>query len=420
MTGTSTFYAARLIHEFCQRGVHVTAADSLRISGGKAARNVAHRLQVPSLNADPEGYLTAILAELDRQSYDLLLPAFEESLLLSEHAAVIRQRTRLLLPQFSAMLSLHHKPSLHKLCESLKLPTPPMVSVRSTDQLWAVPQLIGFPVVVKRPMANSAVGLTSCEDMDGLKATFARISLAQQPTDELPFVQKKIAGELISTLCFCCEGRKHREVVYRTNRTFPQAGGTAAHRESIEHPEISRIADRLIAATNWSGFLGLDFLVEQETKTPYLIDANVRVNPAIHLGILSGIDWAGVILELVAGRIPFQQQSATGVHAHTWLLDFAWLLEGLLPRAGRLRDFPARCWQYVRPQWQVHSRNDLRSIGESKAARVISLQALTALGKSLMTGRPVGEILNQHANYNAATAREFCQRQQEIAVRKAA
>ncbi|RPI76914.1 MAG: hypothetical protein EHM42_14355, partial [Planctomycetaceae bacterium] len=84
VSGASTFFATRLIHDLGRKGVEVTAADSLRFSAGKSSRWVSRRLRVPVLGTDPGGYLDAILAELDRRPYDLLLPTFEESLLLSE------------------------------------------------------------------------------------------------------------------------------------------------------------------------------------------------------------------------------------------------------------------------------------------------------------------------------------------------
>ena len=405
VTGTGTFFATRLIHDLGRRGAIITAADSLRFSAGKASRFVSRGLRLPTLSSDPGGYLEAILKELDRQPYDLLLPTFEESLLFAEYESDIRKRTRLFLPPFAAMWSLHHKPSLHALCESLGLPTPPTLTVHSADQLDIVPQVIGLPVVVKLPAANNSVGRTYCEDADSLKQNFLRLaSLQEQRSGELPFVQKKITGDLVCSLCFCSQGRKLAEVVYRTSRTFPQAGGTSAHRESIQHPAISKIADRLIEATEWSGFLGFDFLVEHQTGIPYVIDANTRANPAIHLGFLCGLDWSQLILDLIADKAAIAQESRPGVHVHTLLLDTSWLLEGLLPRTGPLWKFPARCARFLFPEWPVHSRDDLLSIGEFGPALVITVQALYSLGKSIVTGQQPGEILLENGNYNPATA----------------
>ena len=212
-----------------------------------------------------------------------------------------------------------------------------------------------------------------------------------------------IKGDLICTLCFCSNGRKLGEVVYRTLRMFPQAGGTSVHRQSIVHDEISRLADQLVAATNWSGFLGLDFLVEHETGIPYIIDANTRANPAIHLGFCAGLDWTQLIVDVATDKSPDLQVARPGVNVHTMLLDFAWLFEGLLPRGGGLLRFPRRCREFLRPAWHVDSRGDLLSTGDIAPIAILAMQTFSAGIKSLITGHQSGHLMLEHANYDAAS-----------------
>ena len=422
VTGSSTFFAARLIHDLGRRGAFVTAADSLATSAGKASRYAARRVRVPAVSTDPGGFLAGIRTELQERSYDLLLPTFEEALLLAEYQDELRPHARLFLPRFPTMYQLHHKPSLHELCLSLDLPTPPTLIVQGDEQLWSVAGQLGFPVVLKLPACNNAVGRTYCDDEPALRYNFARLAAEQQGRGgELPFVQKKIQGEMICTLCYCSQGRKLAEVVYRTARMFPQAGGTAAHRQSIIHPEISRIADRLIAATGWTGFLGLDFLLERETGIPYVIDANTRANPAIHLGFCAGLDWSQIILDLARDKSPEVQTARAGVNVHTLLIDLTWLIEGLYPRAGGIIRFPNRCRQFLAPGWPVDSRDDLLGIGEFASAAIIAAQALYTGVKSLVTGQQAGHLLLEHANYDPATADAFrAQRISEVRDRIAA
>lgn len=408
VTGSSLFFSARLIHDLGRRGAIVTAADSQLLSAGKASRYVSRRVRVPAVNSNPGGFLEAIIAELRARPYDLLLPTFEESLVLAEYQSELRPHARLFLPPFATMYELHHKPSLHKLCLSLGLPTPPTLVVRDEKQLEAVANQLGFPVVLKLPAANNAVGRTYCIDEEQLHRKFSRLAGEQQARGaELPFVQKKILGKMVCTLCFCLQGRKLGEVVYRTSRMFPQAGGTAAHKESIAHPEISRIADRLIAATGWSGFLGLDFLVDDETGVPYLIDANTRANPAIHLGFCAGLDWSQILLDLAQDKTPDLQTARAGVNVHTLVLDLCWLLEGLRPKHGGVMRFPHRCREMLFPGWPIHSRDDLLGVGEWGSSMVAVAHAVSTGVKALITGRQPGHLLLEHANYDPAAAAAY-------------
>jgi predicted ATP-grasp superfamily ATP-dependent carboligase len=408
ITGSSLFFSARLIHDLGRRGAIVTAADSLPLSAGKASWFVSHRVRLPSVNTDPGRFLEAVLAELRARPYDLLLPTFEEALLLAEYQSEIRPYARLFLPPFPTMYELHHKPSLHQLCLSLGLQTPPTLVVDDASQLEEVPDRFGFPVVLKLPAGNNAVGRSFCDSKEELHRKFTRLaSEQQQHGGELPFIQKRIQGPLICTLCFCLQGQKLGEVIYRTSRMFPQAGGTAAHKESITNSTISQITDRLIAATGWSGFLGFDFVLEDGTGIPYLIDANPRTSPAIHLGFCSGLDWSQLILDLAQDKLPRIQTARAGVNVHTLLIDMSWLLEGLLSQRGGIMRFPRRCWDMLFPGWPIDSRDDLLSIGEFASAAVVGTHAICMGTKALLTGQPAGHHLLEHASYDPVTAAEY-------------
>lgn len=408
VTGSNLFFTARLIHDLGKQGVSVTAADSSWCSAGKWSRAVSRRITLPSLKTDPAGFLAGIREELKRQHYDLLLPTFEEALLLAEYQHELALLTKVMLPPFQTMYRLHDKRQLHRFCQQLRIPTPKTGTITGPEDLNAIAEDIGFPAVLKLPTSNNSVGRMFCNDARELRRHFDHlVALHDSHTADLPFLQKKIDGDLICTLGYSFRGAKLAEVAYRTGRMFPEAGGTTVHRQSIRHEEIERITDRIITHTKWSGFLGFDFLVERATGIPYLIDANVRANPAIQLGFMSGVDWSRVILDLVAGREPQVQTALPGINVHNLLLDISWLIEGLMPRSGGWLQMPKRIREFLQPGWEVHSRGDLLGLGEFASVSALAFNAVMAGVKSLFTGRQPGEILLEHANYNPVTARAF-------------
>ena len=245
-TGTSSFFAARLIQGFGELGVPVTAADGRFWSGSKSLPNVTRRLNVPSPNRDPERYLDLIERELQHQHYDLLLPTFEEGLLFAQQADVLRQRVKLLIPPFATMWQLHHKPSLHQFCTRVGLPSPRTFTPQSNDELTALLGELRYPVVLKPPAGNNSVGRVFCETAEDLQREFQQhAAVCHNVAAEPPLVQEKIIGQPIYTLMLCDAGRKVAEVIYRPLRTFPDDGGTSVIRESIAHPEIAEITETI-------------------------------------------------------------------------------------------------------------------------------------------------------------------------------
>ena len=344
-TGTTLFFSSLLIQGFARRGAQVTAADHRRISTGKLSKFTSRRITLPSLAREPHAYLDAVLNELRRGSYDLLVPSFEESILFAQHRATIQEWTRVFLTDYSTMLGVHHKPSLYARCDELGIPAPTSAAPRTAaDVESAIPHL-RFPVILKLPAGNNSHGITYAHDPAELRARFSQLTgEARRWGTEPPLVQNVVDGDPIYTLMFCDRGRKLGEIIYKPLRTFPAKGGTSAHRIAVDHPEIARSTARLAEATAWTGFLGLDFLVDKQTGVPYLIDANPRANPGVSLGYLAGIDWPVFYLDLLAGREPTPAPAKTGVRDRSWLLDFAWLMEDSRFDLG----WPSRLWGRLR------------------------------------------------------------------------
>ena len=404
LTGTSTFFAPLLIRGFGLRGGDVTAADSRWISMGKASRHVGRRMCLPVLSRQPEAYLKALVRELKAVPYDLLLPTFEESLLLAEYRDELVPYTQLFLPPFEAVWQVHHKPSLYRLCQDLRIPAPLTIVPQGPTRLEHEAASLQFPVVVKLPAANNCVGRSFCENLPELIARYSE--LYEQETrrgSAPPFIQQKINGDPIYTLMLCHEGQKLGEVIYRPLRTYPERGGTSAHRESIEHPGIAALTERLAKATGWSGFLGLDFIIDGNDGTPFLIDANPRANPGIQLGFLAGVDWAGILIDLVRGRCRAPVAARPGIRTRSFMLDFAWLLEGCVPHRRWLQNACNRISKYRKPDWDLTVPNEFLTNGEWGCTLAMAYQGLTGAVKSLFTGQQIGQTILDDVNYDAVT-----------------
>jgi predicted ATP-grasp superfamily ATP-dependent carboligase len=405
ITGASTFFVPPLVRGFGLRGVEVTAADSRWFSMGKAARHSIRTLRLPLLAKDPGGYLDGVLRELAARPYDLLLPAHEESLLLGEYRRELEPLTRVFLPTFANMWRLHDKTTLYQACLDLGIPAP--LTVIPANPAGIAEQVSGlrFPVVIKLPTANNCAGRVFCDNPAELTDRYSRLYEEESRRGNAPpFVQQKIEGEPIYTLMFCERGRKLGEVMYKPLRTYPERGGTSAHRESVEIPEIAELTGRLAQATEWSGFLGLDFIVNRDDGKPCLLDANPRATPGIQLGMLAGVDWPGMMIDLLENR-PVEPRSArAGVRTRTFLLDAAWLLEGWAPQRHWLASAKQRLKKYRHPDWELTSRNEFLETGEWRCTLAMAYQGLSGMARSIVSGREIGQMIFDDLNYDTVTA----------------
>jgi hypothetical protein len=66
--------------------------------------------------------------------------------------------------------------------------------------------------------------------------------------------------------------------------------------------EMLLAAEKLARRLRLSGFFGLDFMIEDRTRVPYLIEMNARCTPLCHLQLGEGRDLVGALWTKLSGE----------------------------------------------------------------------------------------------------------------------
>jgi len=87
------------------------------------------------------------------------------------------------------------------------------------------------------------------------------------------------------------QGEFRAKVAYKQLREYPVKAGQATLRVSIKKPEAEDYFQELLKHMNWHGICQADFIVDNQTKVPYLIDVNPRFWGSLAQGIAAGVDF---------------------------------------------------------------------------------------------------------------------------------
>ena len=87
--------------------------------------------------------------------------------------------------------------------------------------------------------------------------------------------------------------------------------GPASVVRVVDNPEMMRAASRLAARLGLSGFFGLDFMIEEGTGAPYLIEMNPRTTPLCHLRLGPARDMAAALRSELIGSTDAEPTSVT-------------------------------------------------------------------------------------------------------------
>ena len=159
-------------------------------------------------------------------------------------------------------------------------------SEEAREAFRQLPRMFRFTRAIKRLLIN--------RDPFWLRSWLDR---AQHPVSAQSFVQ----GRPANCAVLAWKGRVLASIGVEVVR-FVGSTGPASIVRVVRNPAMTLAAERIASRLGLSGFFGLDFVMENGTGTPYLIEMNPRATPPCHLRLGEGRDLPGALWAELAGQ----------------------------------------------------------------------------------------------------------------------
>jgi predicted ATP-grasp superfamily ATP-dependent carboligase len=138
------------------------------------------------------------------------------------------------------------------------------------------------------------------------------------PHDEVIIQEKIITNEKVLSCCgLAIKGRILRSFQYVKLRQHPDQFGTGTYLESIRHPDLLALADRITMYFAYTGIFEIEF-IETVDGRMMVIEMNPRTWKSIHFAALCGQNLCRLYCDyLTTGRIP--QENHTYQTGRRWV-----------------------------------------------------------------------------------------------------
>lgn len=150
LTMASPTAALAAVRSLGRAGVSVTLADFRPFTPARWSRFLSRAVRCPDPEGQPEQFLDWLLAFGSREPGHVLLPTSDGlAWLMASRRDDLARVFRLYLPRAEAVETLVNKWRLQQACAQVGLDTPATLLPRNDDDLDALAQEIGYPLVVK-------------------------------------------------------------------------------------------------------------------------------------------------------------------------------------------------------------------------------------------------------------------------------
>jgi predicted ATP-grasp superfamily ATP-dependent carboligase len=296
----------------------------------------------PGLRDDPAGFLRFVEDLLAARHFDVLLPIHEQGFLFARVQERLGHRAGLALPGFVSYRAAHSKAGFSRLLDQLDLPQPVTRIVKSADELRHV---VRFPAVVKTSVGTASRGIWFVGSEADLEGALQELSVQHLGAngafaDEV-LVQEWVTGTTEKAQAVFCRSKLIGFHAYR--QIAAGAGGGEAVKQSVSRPQVRAHLATIGEKLAWHGALSVDYVLPDDSATPFLIDCNPRLVEPMN-AYLAGVDLVGLLLLISQGNAPAAlPETRAGVRSHLAMQ----VLLGCASRGGTRRDILCECWRLL-------------------------------------------------------------------------
>jgi hypothetical protein len=234
--------------------------------------------------------------------------------------------------------------SLIALAEAEGLRVPATAIISNLEQMHSWLSAHGLPAALKTDGTSGGVGVKLVRTSDEANRAFAVLHapplvarvlkralfdkdfnlmlpclLRRRP---LLNIQSLIRGHDATSAVVCWQGKVLASIGFDVLHTW-NPKGPASVLQLNDHPEMVAAAEKIASRLNLSGFYGFDFMVEEETGKPYLIEMNPRATQTCHLPLGPGRDLPAALWAALSGE-PLQETKSVTSNQVIALFPHEW------------------------------------------------------------------------------------------------
>ena len=366
--GWQTLVATRSLG---RRGVEVITGDEYAMTAASFSRYSVAEFRYPNPTQEPQAFLDTLeKVVLEHKPQDeatpyVLMPIHKETYLIARHRERFEPHIRVPIPRIEHIKQVHNKGTLAAYAMQRGLPTPMTWIPDNMAHFQSLAPRVQLPAFVKLRAAASGVGIRKVKTLDELTSTYAefveRFALKEK---DYPIIQQAVPGDDYCVTTLFDHGKMVASMTYRGLRAFPAERGATVMRETVEAPEMEKVAAELMGSLGWHGIAQLDFRWEGTPEArPHLIEVNPRFFGGLIQSVESGWDYPWLLFQLAAkGHIEPVTETRTDIRTETPILAFLATLQEIADDENRMARLKTS-WEQTKTEFRTGSkRQGLRNL----------------------------------------------------------
>ncbi len=288
-----------------------------------------------------------------RNNTDIILPVGSTAVLVSKIKPELEKICTVLVEDYEKLLLFHDKSQTLGIARDMGIPYPSTWLPENSDEVEMCADEIRYPAVIKARKGTAADGVWYAKDRFELIRLYQSATSKKNAGDGLirdssaPMIQEYISGELHDAAAFCIDGEMKLGLTQKRLMTRPLSGGMGIVNVTTKNEQLLHYAEKIIDRVKWNGVMLMDFIIDDDSGEPKLLEVNPRFWGTTWLTIQAGYNYPFYLVQNTYGmKIDFPADYRAGLYCR-WpmqelftIFDKPVSVKGVLDRFG---GFISRC-----------------------------------------------------------------------------
>ena len=231
----------------------------------------------------------------DFSENDLIMPTEEETMIeLSKNRQ--NYSCALAFPPYPVLENAFDKKKVLDRALELNIPIPKSIFIESPELFDRKIDQITFPAVIKPTRSLGGVGISFVNSPDSLEKIFTESVKNFGPVilqEKIPYDERYSVAILMDfnqSMRRCC--------VLKAVRCYPIDTGPASFVETVDRPDLVKMAEILLQSINYYGVAEIEFVIDKRDSIPKLMEINPRFWGSLQGAINAGVDFPALLVDL--------------------------------------------------------------------------------------------------------------------------
>jgi len=298
---------------------------------GLSSRYVRNVYRLNSSKLGRADWVTNLLGIVANERFEAVIPTNDAVVIpLQEHRNLLKGlEDRFYLVNDKAYRVAHNKQQSRRLAERLRIPVAEGNLCSSADEVRALADRYGYPLILK-PLHSFTIDNITSRQMVRVLRSAREIERAFEGISPPAVVEQFFCGHGCGVEFLAAGGRMLYSFQHERVHE-PLQGGGSSYRKSVElHPDLLQAAKSIVEALEYTGVGMVEFKLDRETGRYIFIEINARFWGSLPLAVAAGADFPAMLYRMLwRGETGFSRVYRRNLYCRNETRDAVWFVQNL-------------------------------------------------------------------------------------------